>query len=280
MIHRNAILLRPSAGLANRMRAIDSCVTFCQRHNIPLEIVWISDYALGARFSDLFEPLSLPDVMLREGTWWDRFRYGVPIWRRNLKLPLLYQAIRFGHRRIDLWDAIRATRDGTLASMLLSARRPFFLPCCTQVVPSELDYSMFHPLPFLQERIDNLASRLSPHCVGVHVRRGDHQQARRESPEEAFVMEMDRLLDHNETDGFFLATDDLAVRARMKERYGARLVTQDAPVSRISVEGICGAVVDLWVLSRCRSILGSSGSTFDITAARMSGIPCRVVSFL
>lgn len=262
------------------MRAIDSCVTLCQRHDIPLEIVWIPDYALGARFSDLFEPLSLPDVTLREGTRRDRFRYGVPIWRRNLKLPLLYQAIRFGHRRIDLWDAIQATRDGTLASTLLTAKRPFFLPCCSQVIPSELGYSMFRPLPFLQERVDDLVSHLPPRCVGVHIRRGDHQQARRESPEGAFVLEMDRLLDHNETDGFFLATDDLTVRARMKERYGARLVTQDAPVSRISMEGIRGAVVDLWVLSRCCSILGSSGSTFDITAARMSGIPCRVVSFL
>lgn len=105
-ITHKRIILRPAAGLAHRIRSIGSDIVLCKLNKRELEIVWFKDHALNAPFPDLFEPFDLRGVTLRKARFWDFPRYDVPLGRRNLKLPMVYQALAFRPScRVGLWDA-------------------------------------------------------------------------------------------------------------------------------------------------------------------------------
>lgn len=270
------VILSPLGGLANRMRAIDSTLTICRKRNRPLEIVWIRDRRqINARFCDLFESQDLSNVSLREATALDRLRFAQPVWRRNAKLPLIWQRLRFGSvRRLSISRGLAVQRQGSIPPQFDLVNRTVFLHAWWQIVPTETPYAFFRPLPSLLAEINNLASSLpGSRCIGVHVRRGDHAQATRQSPTSAFETRMDAMLSSGEADSFFLATDNDEVRHRLSRRYGERLVFRKGSSARSSLDGMRGAVVDLWTLSRCSHLLSSSGSTFAPTAAVLGGIP-------
>lgn len=273
-------ILCPMGGLANRMRAIDSALALCRRFDRPLEIVWIRDARqINARFSDLFDPPERPGVSLREATLLDRLRFAPPVWRRNAKLPLIWQFLRFGsRRRLSVARGLALQREGVVPPPFALRDRTVFLPAWWQIVPTEERYDFFRPVASLRAEIDALAGSLPPGpAVGVHVRRGDHAQAILNSPVEAFEARMDALLATGGAASFFLATDDPGVRDRLARRYGPRLRFRDGSSDRSSSDGMRGAVVDLWTLSRCSRVLASSGSTFAPTAAALGGIPCETV---
>ena len=273
-------ILCPMGGLANRMRAIDASLALCRRFDRPLEIVWIRDARqINARFSDLFDPPERPGVSLREAALLDRLRFAPPVWRRNAKLPLIWQFLRFGsRRRLSVARGLALQREGAIPPPFALRDRTVFLPAWWQIVPTEERYAFFRPVASLRAEIDTLAGSLpSGPAVGVHVRRGDHAQSIRRSPIEAFEARMDALLATESAASFFLATDDPGVRARLARRYGSLLRFREGSSDRSSLAGMRGAVVDLWTLSRCSRVLASSGSTFAPTAAALGGIPCETV---
>lgn len=277
------VILCPMGGLANRLRAIDSALTLCRRFARPLRVVWIRDARqIDARFSDLFEPVDGPDVSIREATALDRLRYAPPSWRRNLRFPALWQTLRFGpSRRLSVPRGLVLQRTEEIPTLFAQSDRTVFLHAWWQMVPSEERYAAFRPLPPLLAEIDALAAAFpGSRTVGVHVRRGDHAQAIRRSPVEAFEARMDTLLASGETDSFFLATDDPVVRDRLAHRYGDRLLVRDGSSDRSTPAGMRGAVVDLWTLSHCARLLASFGSTFAPTAATLGDIPCETVETL
>lgn len=273
------VVLCPIGGLANRIRAIDSALTLCRRFERPLVVVWIRDARrINARFSDLFDLPDRPGVVLREATFFDRLRFAPPVWRRNAKIPLLWQVLRFGsRRRLSVARGLVLQREGTVPPLFARRDRTVFLHAWWQIVPSEERYSFFRPSADLRAEIDALAAFPGARTVGVHVRRGDHAQAIRRSPVEAFETRMDAFLASGEADSFFLATDDSAVRDRLSRRYGSHLLTRGGSSDRSTPAGMRGAVVDLWTLSRCSRLLASSGSTFAPTAAVLGAVPCETV---
>lgn len=273
-------ILCPMGGLANRIRAIDSALTLCRRFDRPLEIVWMRDARqINARFSDLFEPPGQPGVRLREASFFDRLRYAPPVWRRNAKVPFLWQFARFGisERRLSVSRGFALQRAGAVPPQFARRARTVFLHVWWQIVSPEDHYAFFRPIPPLRAEIQTLTAAFPSRTVGVHVRRGDHAQATRLSPVEAFESRMDSLLDSGEADAFFLATDDPAVRKHFGLRYGSRLFSRGGSSNRATLAGMRGAVVDLWTLSHCTSLLASAGSTFAPTAASLGGIPCETV---
>ena len=262
------------------MRAIDSTLTLCRERNRPLEIVWIPDKRqINARFCDLFESRNLPNVFLREATLLDRLRFAQPVWRRNAKLPLIWQRLRFGStRRLSVPCGLALQRKDAIPPQFDLVTRTVFLHAWWQIVPSETRYAFFRPHPTLLGEINALASSLpGQNRIGVHVRRGDHAQATRDSPTSAFETRMDAMLSSGEADSFFLATDDDEIRLRLARRYGKRLIFRQGSSDRSSLDGMRGAVVDLWTLSRCTLLLASSGSTFAPTAAVLGGIPFETI---
>ena len=274
------IILRPAAGLANRMRAIASAVVLCRRQDRDLEIVWFNDYALKAAFSDLFEPIKVTGVSLREACLWDYPRYDVPITRRNLKLPLLYQTLAFrASCRVGLWDSNRLSRVGLPFAIFADTRHVGYVASGSLMTSVENGFSIFSPCSVVVSRMDALRAKIDvSRCFGVHVRRGDHCQATERSPLSLFETEMRQALESGGCDGFYVASDSEEVKARLVHVFGDRIQTSDRPVSRVSVEGIQEAVAEMWTLARLPCILGSCGSTFALTASQMGGGEYRELS--
>jgi hypothetical protein len=270
------------------MLGIASTVERCRKDHRPVRIVWFRNRRrFNARFSDLFEPMQAPGVALRETSPIDTLLFDAPRWRENGKIPFLVQRLLFGRTHICYPDeCYRCARNGTLPDIFGKDDRTVLLFAGCDLNPlvasseerqKEL-HALFRPLPPLLAEIDDLSSNLAnTRRIGVHVRRGDHAQAIRQSPIEAYEARMDALLAMGEADSFFLATDDPAVRERLVRRYGPRLLSRDGSSDRSTLAGMRGAVVDLWTLSRCIRLLGSSGSTFAPVAASLGGIPCETV---
>src|SRR5579872_4541072 len=64
------IIAKPLAGLANKLRVIESAVSLARDLNSPVEIVWVPDWQMVARYRELFEPSELFRVLD-----YDKFKY-------------------------------------------------------------------------------------------------------------------------------------------------------------------------------------------------------------
>lgn len=49
------IYLKPLGGLCNRLRTIDSIISFCKIHKRDLTVLWVKDESLNCNYQDLFE---------------------------------------------------------------------------------------------------------------------------------------------------------------------------------------------------------------------------------
>jgi hypothetical protein len=257
------------------MRAVDSAIAVCRDLGRPLRIVWTRHrQVFPVRFEDLFLPLAADGVELREAGRADTILFGHLPFRGARHLHRLLQRAVFGYGRMTVErSALLLSRAGRLPPVLDQRDRTVLLLCGCQMVPTVDRYSAFRPLPHLRRRIDEIADALPRPVLGVHVRRGDHAEAIRKSPLEAFVREIRIRLDRGDAEAVFLASDSDEVKRELARRFGSRIVVQDAPTDRSTAVGMESAVVDLWTLSRCDAVLGSGGSTFSETAAWMGSVP-------
>lgn len=136
---------------------------------------------------------------------------------------------------------------------------------------------MVIPEPSIKQRIDSVVQNFSAHTIGVHIRRTDNVVSIEHSTNQGFMRAMDRALEADSKANFFLATDDAALKRELIEKYGDRIITQHAPVSRSSIEGMRDAVVDLWCLASASRIIGSYWSSFSDTAAELFDAPLEIV---
>lgn len=56
------IYLKPSGGLCNRMRSIESALNLCEKYNVDLTVLWIKNQNLNCDFESLFLPLKKDNV--------------------------------------------------------------------------------------------------------------------------------------------------------------------------------------------------------------------------
>lgn len=144
-------------------------------------------------------------------------------------------------------------------------------------------YRMLRPSKDLAAVIDDKESKLfKGNVLGVHVRRTDRWREAKVSSNEAYFKMIDRM--HGKYDTIFLSTDDPEVEKQFSERYGSKLVHTGKPdvpkwsgfktrKALIEFSFIQDAVVDMWLLSRCDTIIGSFRSSFSKVAARVSTNP-------
>lgn len=119
---------------------------------------------------------------------------------------------------------------------------------------------------------------MGANAYGVHIRRGDHSYSTKMSPLELFVQRMDTLIASESDATFYLATDSEQVKQELHSRYGNRVHSYQGELSRSSVIGMQGAVIDLFCLSRTKQILGSTHSSYSEVASELGHIPLEVIS--
>lgn len=270
----NSITLVPAGGLGNRMKAIAAAVSLAERCGGSLQVKWFQDWGLGCRFDQLFQPIpkanvSVSEASLLDACWADRPR------KRNLYLPLLPQWLLFD-RRMDEITATKNMQSGFDFAAWAAHRRVWIASNVYFMAedPPKAAFALFRPIAGLQTRVDGMANAIGRNAVGVHIRRTDNDRAIAFSPTEAFVarMRMEAADTH-----FYVATDDENVKLQLRRDFPHRVHTLPRKAERGSLQGMEDAVVELYTLARCRRILGSSCSTYSMTAASIGDIPLETI---
>ena len=272
------IIMFPENGLCNRMMAVASGYALAKELSQEYRVIWNRDRFLGATFNDLFCPIA--DIPVTELCWEhslaDKLRYPyfwftrhplagkLPEWIRSmifdrvLKSPELHAMLMAGR---SIADELRATRKSLLFSYEnFHSGGVSSLRC-------------FQPVPNLKDIVDREAQRFGPNVIGVHIRKPDHDTVIWKNSLEEFEACMSREVESEESATFFLATDSAESEKHIRNRFGSRVMAREKSRNRENVAGMRDAVIDLYLLSRTRKVLGSSGSTFSTAAAALGGIP-------
>ena len=271
----SSLTLVPVGGLANRMKAIDAAIQLISGTDLALKIYWFRDKGLNCRFDQLFQPLDLPQVSLIEATSFDSVSYDRPR-KRNLYIPRFFQSFYFDDCVYEAEATERMYQHFDFRSWAINKRT--YLASCVYFFPPAPDtrlFQFFHPVPALQQRIDEVSRTFGNRCVGVHIRRTDNLSSINESPTKLFVDRMQMMIQSDKDTCFYLASDSPEEKSKMKAIFGERILTSVTDLSRNSVQGIQDALVELYALSKTEMILGSVKSSYSETAAQIGQIECQ-----
>ena len=257
-------------GLCNRLRGIVGAIELGRLTSRDVDIFWVADRDLPARFDQLFEKITLPNVK------------GV-----NDKLPLIFHLWGFKNRfinkflkwfgfqkvfsefqihwYIDKYDSIE---------QLAQKHQIFNFKSYKNVCyKTGNDFGIFRPVSHLTEQIEKITSKFNEFTYGFHIRRTDHSQAITYSPDELFIKEIEMIIRTNIQAVFYVASDDLAIKNKLVEMFGKRIITDLRDIRRASLQDMERAVIELYALSKTKCIYGSYWSSFSETAASIGGIP-------
>ena len=141
------------------------------------------------------------------------------------------------------------------------------------------------PLKKLYDKISKFDNKNKmKSCIGVHIRRGDFIV--RGSPgefsvDERFINRMKEILSKNKKQKFFLCTDSPYVEDKLKKIFEDRiLIFPKTNFDRTEVIFTQEGLIDLFLLSKTKHILGTYGSTFTEMAWWFGGCKAKVETFV
>lgn len=251
------LIIQPIGGLCNRMRSINSAYKLAVMRGERLTVIWFRNQELGCSFDSIFQ--LNPVIHL------------INITSKFDIRKIFYQ---FTSQYIENED-IRANRTGyTLNENFRSSlKKRCYIATEEHFYPAD-SYSLFKPLPELQQKIDSIISEFSAHTVGIHIRRTDNLPSIGKSSTDAFVSAMREELNKDSDTYFYLATDDAAEESYLRTLFPDRILANtNKDLSRDSLRGMQDALIDLYCLASTDKIIGSFYSSFTDIAADMHHIP-------
>ncbi len=270
------IVSRARRGLCNRMRVIAATYRLGKRLNRDTKVLWAKNKEeINARFSDLFEKsnvIEVEDIRSDNGI------------KELIKSKLHSQGknriSRYVLRGIqklyydEVFDEFNARYlEKNHIKKIKRSKNTFINSCYEFIETKSKDYrDIFEPVDSLKKEIERSTDRIGQNTIGVHIRRSDHKKAVKGSPEKEFVKVMNREVNVNDKVNFYLATDSSDVKSKFKSLFGEKLTLSKVPITRKNREGIRGAIIDLYCLSKTRKIYGSLESSFTRVAAELGDI--------
>lgn len=241
------IILKPKAGLCNRMRAVSSAEFLANKYNKKVFVLWNMDSGLNCRFDTLFE--KIPNVY---------------VLNYRLKFDFISRMIQLFIKNKFI-DA-RIKQKSEIENAVKSKKFVYISTFCN--IYEENNFKKLIIVPEIQSKIDALIPETKKNLVGIHIRRTDHIKAIENSPTELFVKEINKEITESPDTCFYLATDSYEEEKNLKEIFNNRIITNSSrELSRNSSQGIVDALVDLGCLNKCSKIIGSDWSSFSWTAS-------------
>lgn len=247
LTNRPFVTLEVACGLANRLRALMAYyLIFVMARGWELHVLWKPSPFCPGTFESLFRSLPLVRFYREPAGLFERLRDSSQSRGHFAKQ----------HYRLD---------------QIL--KRHGFPPLSPH---QEKDlHSRLLVLPGIAGRIAKFADHTAiPLRVGLHVRRTDYNRQFVAKFGKKFRDDREwfRLIDNLPNDTlFFLATDNAATQQQFMERFGKRWVGPRrklvvfAPIAfngKVRKTSLERAVIDLWLLSMCRRIVGTEPSSF------------------
>ena len=271
----NHLTLVPEGGLCNRIYAITSAVAFAKKHHLLLKVIWFKDRGMGAGFYDLFDlSPTVENVEIKDAGFVDFFKYAKPI-KSNFFLPELYQKLKF--------DAVYFGNKEQVSVEEWYFSHPdahdFYLFHCQKFYDNTAFLNLLSPVSSIQKRINKQLNLLSPHTVGVHIRRADLASfVEPQSPLSAFIEKMQQEIAANPQTDFYVASDSPDEKKNLTDIFGERIITVENNLKRNTKEGIIDALIELHTLASTKKIFGSYYSSYSTLASEIKGIPIEIIS--
>lgn len=272
------MILIPLGGLANRFYAIISAIAFCQDYGVKLRIIWFKDWGMGANFNSILElSQQIENVEIIDAQWKD-YIFDRPR-KRNLWLPFLFQRFYFGERiyEKDVYEG-RFSIDKLKEAVL--KKKSVYLVQCNFFYPEQGIFQTLRPNVLIRRELEKRKEllKIDGNMIGIHIRRTDHVDSIKNSPLSLFISKIEEEICHDPSIRFYIASDDLDEKRKLKEKFGERCVTILGEVRRDNEQGISDAMLDLYTLASMKKIYGSSNSTYSRLAAQLSGIDLEILS--
>ncbi len=267
------LVVKALAGLANRLRVIDSAVSLAEKLDRRLEIIWNKERSLLCRYDDLFQP---HEAFRVRNQWYDTPRTALRPWESLSFVIRERIGMEFSlGRRTWLIDKHPSFLERMDFSRYPKQNRIFI--STAHRFASGTFLASIRPLPDLQDQIDRITGDFGSNTYGMHIRRGDSLLSVRNSPSDLFFAKTQEILSREPGAKIFVATDDASLRASLSAAFPGAILFRNKPVVRNSKEGIRDALIDMWCLSRTRKVFGSFYSSFSATSAMIGGIPLEVL---
>ncbi len=274
------VLMMPEGGLANRLRGISAALLLAEALGQRLHIAWLLDSGCNCRFEQLFQPDSRFAVTDIQGPPTKAVKGLVRA------VEILSEIV--GHARLPvsvMSNRALARRDYRIALDGRARRRRYLVHSFNDFFSGDVapdDYSRTAGATIRSLRpAEAIARRVATQpaaSVGVQVRRTD--LSNKTQPLSQFTVAMQREIDANGAETFFLATDEPEVERELRQQFGTRIMTIGAKAfERDSPQGIQDALVDLLSLARTRKLLGSYHSSFGEIASVLGNIELEVVGY-
>lgn len=91
---KSSVTLIPYGGLANRMKALEALIALIRGTNIYATAIWFKNKGLNCSFEQLFQPLDISHLTLRNAVLSDYLLNDRPR-QNNLFIPFFFEKIRF-----------------------------------------------------------------------------------------------------------------------------------------------------------------------------------------
>lgn len=267
------IIAKPLAGLANKLRVIESALSLAKDLHHPLEIVWVPDWQMVAHYRDLFEPCELFEVTDHDKYKYCRSSFSLKTYKKPFSrvINFLY-GIDVAFNEIDIFQQVRPGRFDIFSK---AKNKTTYIDTCHNFYPYHYNFSWIRPIPVIADAVGDFERRIgSKNCIGLHIRRTDNKSSVENSPDYLFEKAICAEIDRDGSAVFFLATDDLGTQLRFTDLFGPdRILVHPKRFGRDSVAAIQDALADWMILCKCRKLYCSYFSSFSETAASVANAP-------
>ncbi len=202
------LIVEPTGGLANRLRALDSAIAFKCGNNVNLSVLWIQNSDCNCKFSDLF---IVPD----EIKWLVELKSGVitRILRKIFRVYFSHSPNLFlDNKNIRVLKVQTGSAFQSISTLLnkLQKHGNAFIQTYNRFYYSSsyIQYSKLIPKESIQKIID---LHDNSQKIGIHLRRTDNEKSIIHSPLEKFIEAMTAEIVADKDVKFFLASDNIAV---------------------------------------------------------------------
>lgn len=304
------MVVRAYSGLMSRVRMIYDAYLTVKRYeeNPKLTILWESQRGCNIHYDDIFANEQFSDIELeivevdKDGYWkaksihksilegkildaFSEIKHRIHIKRMYRVYSKGHEVIRYNDCSVSTWNADFSKYNQwkkekwQQVKKLCEEHRNIYLDCYESfIVPRDTSY-MSEIIRFKKVYIDTANKIVVGDMIGIHIRRTDHELAKKISPIELFIQKIDEEIVKNNSVKFFLSTDEADVEDALVKKYGNEQikVQSDKKWGGDTREEMISGIIDCLCLSKCIKIYGSFSSQFSGFAAEYGKIPIEII---
>lgn len=281
------LVIEPTSGLCSRLYTLADAYMLAQKYNTNLVIIWNVTSDCNCCYRDIFSKEQFSNIKVKIFEF-KKFNYHIKNMDINFKnifkicyelMNRMIENLRYVILKVLLkircYKYIDYYKNEKFNEYDILTNKSVYLSAFCGI-GNHGDVNTIKIAEKLMRKSSDIIDNKD--YVGVHIRRTDHEPAKKYSSTEKFILEMNNILEKNPNTKFFLATDDWDEEKKLKEIFGDKIVTQkEKTLNRDSKEGMESSIIDFLCLSKTKYILGSYTSVFSKFSSDYGKIDLKIV---